>query len=74
MMRSIFMSLNGDEFVTVCISMLRRDLNRLTHMMSDEKFDVALMSAACEQICNYRSRVDPHGDHPYAVRNPIDPG
>ena len=67
------MSSDPDEMITVCVSMLRRDFNRLTHMMSEPDFKIALMGAACEQICNYRSRVDPRGEHPYVVRNPIDP-
>lgn len=68
------MNSDPDEMVTVCVSMLRRDFNRLTHMMSEPDFKIALMEVACEQICNYRSRFDPRGDYPYVVNNPIDPG
>jgi hypothetical protein len=68
------MSSDCDEMITVCVSMLRRDFNRLTHMMSEPDFKIALMEAACEQISNYRSKVDPRGDHPYRVISPIDPG
>lgn len=68
------MSSDADEMVTVCVSMLRRDFNRLTHVMCEPDFKIALMDAACDQISTYRSRIDPRGDHPYVVRNHIEPG
>lgn len=67
------MSSDGDEVVTICVTMLRKDFNRLTHMVSEETFESALVVAAYEQISNYRSRADPDGEHAYTVRNPIDP-
>jgi|GEM_PF-4092269 len=68
------MSSDGDEMLTVCVSMLRRDFNKLTHMVCEETFEAALVAAACEQITSYKSRVDPRGEHPYVITNPIDPG
>jgi hypothetical protein len=63
----------NDEKVTVSITLARRDFNKLTHMNSKLTFEDALMSAASEQICDYRSKFDPHCNMPFRDMSPIDP-
>lgn len=61
-----------EEKVTVTFQLSRRQLNRLTHVMNANTYELATMRACFQQIAKYESGIPELDEQPYNDNTPIE--